>query len=80
MLAAVVIAAIVLAFLAALIPPRLSFWPQRKIDRTLVAGEQESAKAPGPAGRWLERSLRGVRRTTDASASAGRKSRWRLPF
>ena len=80
MLAAVVIGAIVLLFLLAFVAPRLSIRPQRKIDHALEQGEGKGHEAPEPAGRWIGKSFRGIRRTADGSASAGRKSRWHLPF
>ncbi len=80
MLAALVILVVVLLFVAAFLAPRLSIWPQRRLDEKIESGERKSEEAPAPADDVLGSSLRGVRRTADASASAGRKSRWKLPF
>jgi Family of unknown function (DUF6411) len=80
MLIAAIVAVCVLLLILGFLAPRLSRHPQRGVDRTLGAGQQGLAHAPGPLGRWLPKPLRTSRRAADESASAGRRGRSKLPF
>ena len=73
---AVCIVLLVLGFLL----PRLSFWPQRGVDRTLGAGQRTGGKAPGPIGKLFSKSFGTSRRATNKSASTGRRARGKLPL
>jgi len=75
-----VVAAVILLFLFAFVAPRLSWWPQRGVDKALGSGARGAGKAPGKTGRWLAKPFTKSRQATDKSASAGRKSRAKLPF
>jgi hypothetical protein len=70
---------IILAVLAFLLP-RLSWWPQRGVDRTLGAGQSTASKAPGKAGEWLQKPFRASRRATNRSAQKGREGRSKMPM
>ena len=70
----------VLLFVAGLVAPRLSFWPQRGIARSLTKGAERAGQAPGRAGRWAAKPFQKSRKATDKSAEAGRKSRGKLPL
>ena len=80
MLIAGVAAAVIVLFVLAFLAPRLSWWPQKGVDKALTSGALEAGKAPGKAGRWLPKPFTKSREATDKSASAGRKSRAKLPF
>jgi len=73
---AVCLALLVLGFLL----PRLSFYPQRGVDRGLSAGKRAGAKAPGPLGRLLQKPFGTSQRAADKSAGAGRRGRSKLPL
>jgi Family of unknown function (DUF6411) len=73
---AVCIVLLVLGFLL----PRLSFWPQRGVDRTLGAGQRTGGKAPGPIGKLFSKSFGTSRKATNKSASTGRRGRDKLPL
>ena len=80
MVIAGIIALCVVLFLLAFLAPRLSFWPQKGVDRTLRTGARAGSKAPGIVGRLLAKSFSSSRKATNKSASAGRKSRSKLPL
>lgn len=69
---------IVLAVLGFVVP-RLSWWPQRGVDRTLGAGQDVAGKAPGKAGGVLTKPFRAARKATGRSAQKGREARAKLP-
>lgn len=67
-------------FVLALIAPRLSRHPQRGADRVFDLGARGGSKAPGRLGHWFAKPFTGSRKAADRSASAGRKSRFKLPL
>ena len=69
---------IILAVLAFLLP-RMSWWPQRGVDRTLGAGESAAGKAPGKAGDLLQKPFETSRKAANKSAQKGREGRSKLP-
>jgi uncharacterized protein DUF6411 len=73
---AVCIVLLVLGFLL----PRLSFWPQRGVDRTLGAGQRTGGKAPGLIGKLFSKSFGTSRKATNKSASTGRRARGKMPL
>jgi len=73
---AVCIVLLVLGFLL----PRLSFWPQRGVDRTLGAGQRTGGKAPGLIGKLFSKSFGTSRKATNKSASTGRRARDKMPL
>jgi hypothetical protein len=77
-IAVILVVCIVLAVLAFLLP-RLSWWPQRGVDRTLGAGEKVAGKAPGKAGDLLEKPFEASRKAANRSAQKGREGRSKLP-
>jgi Family of unknown function (DUF6411) len=76
---AIVAVCIVLLILGFLLP-RLSFWPQRGVDRTLGAGQRTGGKAPGPIGKLFSKSFGTSRKATNKSASTGRRARGKMPL
>ena len=79
LIAAIIAVCIILAVLAFLLP-RLSGGPQRGVDKSLGAGQQGAAHAPGKLGTWLQKPFQSSRKATNKSASAGRKGRGKMPF
>ncbi|GGT27978.1 DUF6411 family protein [Streptomyces chromofuscus] len=79
MIAGVIVACVVLAVLAFLLP-RLSRHPQNGAQRTLGFGSRAGSKAPGPLGRLFSKPFRSSSRALGRSGSAGRRARGRLPF
>jgi hypothetical protein len=72
----VCIVLLVLGFLV----PRLSFGPQRGVDRSLGAGQRAGGKAPGPFGKLFSKGFGTSRKATNKSASTGRRARGKLPL
>jgi Family of unknown function (DUF6411) len=75
---AVIIGVCVLLLLLGFLLPRLSWGPQRGVDRTLTAGQRAGAKAPGRLGRLLAKPFSSSRRAADGSAATGRRARRKL--
>jgi hypothetical protein len=80
MLTAAIIAFCVLLFVVALLAPRISRYMQRGGDKPLAAGQRAGAQAPGPVGRLLQKPFSSSRKAVSKSGSAGRRTRWKLPF
>ena len=80
MLIAAIIAFCVLLFVVALLAPRMSQYLQRGGDKPLAVGQRAGSKAPGPLGRFLQKPFGSSRKAVSKSGSAGRKTRWKLPF
>jgi hypothetical protein len=79
MIAIVIVACVVLAVLAFLVPV-LSRGPQRGVDKSLSVGQRAGSKAPGRLGRWAQKPFASSRRATNKSAQAGRRGRGKLPL
>jgi hypothetical protein len=77
---AIIVGACIVLLVLGFLVPRLSFWPQRGVDRTLGVGQRAGGKAPGPIGRLLSKSFGTSRKATNRSASAGRRGRSKLPL
>jgi len=80
MLIGAIVGVCVLLLILGFLLPRLSWWPQRGVDRTLEAGQHGAAHAPGPLSRWLPKPFRSSERAANKSASTGRRGRAKLPF
>jgi hypothetical protein len=80
MLIAAVLAFCVLLFVVALLAPRISRYLQRGGDKPLAVGQRAGAEAPGPLGRLLQKPFSSSRKAVSKSGSAGRRTRWKLPF
>jgi hypothetical protein len=80
MLIAGVIAFCVLLFVVAILFPRLSRGLERGGDAPLGAGQRQASHAPGPLGRWLQKPFGKSRKAVHKSGSAGRRTRFKLPF
>jgi hypothetical protein len=70
---------VVLAVLAFLLP-RMSWWPQKGVDRTLSTGEQAAWNLPGKAGDLASKPFEKSREAADKSAQKGREGRGKLPL
>jgi hypothetical protein len=79
LIAAVIVIWLVLLVLA-FVFPRLSQRPQHGVTKTFGEGGQAASHAPGPLGRWLPKPFRSSSRAANKSASAGRRSRGKLPL
>jgi hypothetical protein len=77
---AIIVAVCILLLVLGFLLPRLSFWPQRGVDRTLGAGQRTGGKAPGPIGKLFSKSFGTSRKATNKSASTGRRARGKLPL
>lgn len=75
-----IIAFCVLLFVVAVLFPRLSRGLERGGDAPLGAGQRTASRAPGPLGRWLQKPFGKSRRADHKSGSAGRRTRFKLPF
>jgi hypothetical protein len=69
---------VVLAVLAFLLP-RMSWWPQRGVDKSLGTGQSAASNLPGKAGELAQKPFDASRRAADKSASKGRQGRSKLP-
>jgi hypothetical protein len=79
-LAGIVVASVVVLFTLGLLAPRLSKKTQWKLDDKLVDAAGEARHVPGRAGSWLAKPFTSSKKATDKSSSAGRKTRFKLPF
>ena len=73
---AVCIVLLVLGFLL----PRMSWWPQRGVDKTLGAGQDAASSLPGKAGELASKPFETSRKAANKSASKGREGRGKLPL
>jgi hypothetical protein len=80
MLIAGIITFCVLLFVVALLFPRLSRKMEGGSDASLGAGQHAASEAPGRLGRWLQKPFTTSRRAVHKSGSAGRRTRFKLPF
>jgi hypothetical protein len=77
-IAVIVGVCIVLAILAFVLP-RMSWWPQKGVDRTLSGGQRAASKLPGKAGELGGKSFSTSRKAANKSASKGREGRSKMP-
>jgi hypothetical protein len=70
----------VLLFVIAIVFPRKSQTVERGGDAPLRAGLSAAAEAPGRLGRWFQKPFSSSRKAVHKSGSAGRKTRFKLPF
>jgi hypothetical protein len=77
---AVIVAVCIVLLVLAFLLPRLSFWPQKGVDRTLGAGQRAGGKAPGPFGKLFSKMFGTSRKATNRSASTGRRARSKMPL
>jgi hypothetical protein len=80
MLIAAIITFCVVLFLIAILFPRKSRTVERGGDAPLRAGQSAAAEAPGRLGRWFQKPFRSSRKAVHRSGSAGRRTRFKLPF
>jgi hypothetical protein len=80
MLIAGVIAFCILLFAVAIVFPRLSRGLERGGDAPLGVGQRAAGEAPGRLGRWLQKPFGSSRKAVHKSGSAGRRTRFKLPF
>jgi hypothetical protein len=70
----------VLLFIVAVLFPRRSHKLERGGDAPLAAGQDVASEAPGRLGRWLQMPFGKSRKAVHKSGSAGRRTRFKLPF
>ena len=80
MLVLAIVAICVLLLVLGFLLPRLSWGPQREVDRGLGLGRRAGASAPGALGRLLQKPFSSSRRAVDRSAATGRRGRSKLPL
>jgi len=78
-IAGVAVACVVLLILA-FVFPRLSRGPQRGGDAALSVPQRGASKAPGKAGRWLQKPFSSSRKAFNKSGSKGRQGRGKMPL
>ena len=71
----VCIVLLVLAFLL----PRMSWWPQKGVDKSLSTGQRAAGKLPGKAGDLAEKPFETSRKAANKSAAKGREGRSKMP-
>jgi hypothetical protein len=64
----------------AVLAPRLSRHVERGGDAPLRASQRAAGEAPGRLGRWFQKPFSSSRKAVHKSGSAGRKTRFKLPF
>jgi hypothetical protein len=77
-IAVIVGVCVILAVLAFLLP-RMSWWPQKGVDKTLGAGQEAASELPGKAGELAQKPFEASRRAADKSAAKGREGRSKMP-
>ena len=75
-----IVAFCVLLFIVALVFPRGSRRLERGGAAPLGAGQRAASHAPGRLGRWFQKPFGTSRRAVHKSGSAGRRTRFKLPF
>ena len=80
MLIAAIIVFCVVLFVLAFLFPRMSGPVERGGDAPLRVGQRAAGEAPGRFGRWFQKPFSSSRKAVHKSGSAGRKSRFKLPF
>jgi hypothetical protein len=76
---AVIIGVCVILAVLGFLLPRMSWWPQRGVDKTLGAGEDAASELPGKAGEFAQKPFEASRRAADKSAQKGREGRGKMP-
>jgi hypothetical protein len=79
LIAAIIGLCALLALLGFLVP-RLSDHAKHGTDKGFAAGQRAGSKAPGPLGSFLTKSLGKSQNATTKSHSAGKRTRFKLPF
>jgi ABC-2 type transport system ATP-binding protein len=77
---ATVVGACVLLFLLGFVAPRLSWWPQKGVAKSMTKGAEWAGQAPGRAGRWFAKPFQKSRKAASRSTEAGREGRGKVPF
>jgi hypothetical protein len=80
MLIAGVITFCILLIVLAFLLPRLSRHPERGGQRIIGAGSRTAGKAPGRAGRLLQKPFHSSSKAVAKCGSAGRRGRGKMPF
>ena len=78
LIAGIIVVCIILLILAFLLP-RMSWWPQKGVDRTLGTGQRTAGKLPGKAGDLAEKPFQTSRKAANRSAQKGREGRSKMP-
>jgi hypothetical protein len=78
LIGAIIAVCVILAVLAFFLP-RMSWWPQRGVDKTLGAGQDAASQLPGKAGELAQKPFETSRKAADKSAQKGREGRGKMP-
>ena len=78
LIAGIIVVCIILLILAFLLP-RMSWWPQKGVDRTLGAGQSAASNLPGKAGELAQKPFETSRKAANRSAQKGREGRANTP-
>jgi hypothetical protein len=79
LIAAIIGLCVLLALLGFLLP-RFSDHAKQGTDKGFSLGQRATSKAPGPLDSLFTKSLGKSQRATSKSHSAGKKTRFKLPF
>jgi hypothetical protein len=70
----------ILLLILAFVAPRLSRKPESGSQRVLGFGRRGAGKAPGEAGRLLQKPFQASQKAVSKSGSTGRRGRGKMPF
>ncbi len=79
MLIAAVIGICIILLILAFLLPRMSWWPQKGVDKTLGTAQNAAGSLPGKAGDLAEKPFESSRKAANRSAQKGREGRAKLP-
>jgi hypothetical protein len=79
MVIAAVIGICIVLLILAFVLPRMSWWPQKGVDKTLGAAQNAAGSLPGKAGDVAEKPFATSRKAANRSAQKGREGRSKLP-
>jgi hypothetical protein len=77
---AIVVAFCIFLLILAFLAPRLSRHPERGGQKVLGLGSRGAGKAPGKAGRLLQKPFHTSQKAVAKSGSTGRRGRGKLPL
>ena len=76
---AVIVGVCIVLLVLGFLLPRLSWWPQKGVDKTLAAGQDAAGSLPGKAGELAEKPFESSRKAANKSAAKGREGRSKMP-
>ena len=76
---AVIVGVCIVLLVLAFLLPRMSWWPQKGVDKTLAGGQRAAGSLPGKAGELAQKPFETSRRAANKSAAKGREGRSKMP-